>query len=683
MTTAAWVCIFSPMVGAALTPALARLHPTARNLGAVLFSLLAAVAALTLLPGLSHPELLPLEHQVTWLASPFPIGFGVLVDPLSIVLTNVVAVISFVIMVYCLGYMRGDPAQTRFWMWMNGFIGSMLLLVLSNNLLFLFIGWKLVGVCSYGLIGFYYQDQRQYWIGGPPPAAFVTPSQACIKALVVTGIGDMLMLGGILLVYFYAGTLNFLELYETAPTWLSAMAADPGMMILVSLLLLAGPIGKSAQFPFHEWLPEAMAGPGPVSALIHAATMVKSGVYLVARLVPIFYYGRWVAGIDEAAWFFYVTAWVGAFTAFLAATQGLVALELKKVLAYSTVSQIGYMLLGLGAAGFAPSLLLGGYTAGVFHLVSHALFKACLFLCAGTVIHAVHSIYIQEMGGVRKHLPLTWLFTLVAALSLIGLPPFPGFWSKDAVLLVALEASTPLFVLALLTVAVTAFYTVRFLGIVFYGPESEHLQQAGHSDGHSHLHDGEMSMRVASGVLAVAIIIAGLGGPFLEEVLHHGFDASLAEGIAGVSAAAATEAGHVSTSHALVPLLSVLFLLAGAVPAFYLYIVRKVSPAALIDRYAGLRSLHTFLWNRWFIDGFYNRFFITGTSRAARFVAEDLEAPLNDLVHRRLPWLFTIKAERIVHHLRADTEELLYNVSYVLVLFVMLLTYLFLGTGGG
>ena len=679
-TTAAWVCIFSPLLGAALTPVLARFHPTARDAGAVLFSLLAAVAALSLLPELSHPELLPIEHQIAWLASPFEIGFGVLVDPLSIVLTNVVAVISFVIMVYCLGYMKGDPAQTRFWMWMNGFIGSMLLLVLSNNLLFLFVGWKLVGVCSYGLIGFYYQDQRQYWIGGPAPTAFVTPSQACIKALVVTGVGDMLMLGGILLIYVYAGTLNFLELYETAPTWLSAMAADPGMIIVVSLLLLAGPIGKSAQFPFHEWLPEAMAGPGPVSALIHAATMVKSGVYLVARLVPIFYYGRWVAGIDEAAWFFYVTAWVGAFTAFLAATQGLVALELKKVLAYSTVSQIGYMLLGLGAAGFAPSLLLGGYTAGVFHLVSHALFKACLFLCAGTVIHAVHSIYIQDMGGVRKHLPLTWVFTLAAALSLIGLPPFPGFWSKDAVLLVALEANTPLFLLALITVTITAFYTVRFLGIVFHGPESAHLQQAGHSDGH--MHDGAMSMRVASGVLAVAIIIAGLGGPFLEEVLHNGFDASLAGGIVGVSAAAA-EPAHDTGSHALVPLLSVLFLLAGAVPAFYLYIARRASPDALIERHAGLRSLHTFLWNRWFIDGFYNRVFVTGTSRVARFVAEDLEAPLNDLVHRRLPWLFTVKTERIVHHLRADTEELVYNVSYVLVLFVMLLTYLFLGTGGG
>ena len=418
-------------------------------------------------------------------------------------LANVVAVISFIIMVYCLGYMRGDPARTRFWMWMNCFIGSMLLLVLSSDLLFVFVGWKLVGVCSYGLIGFYYQDQRKYWIGGPPPDPFVKPSEACVKALVVTGLGDMLMLGGLLLVYLYAGTLNFRELYATAPIWLAAMSASPGMVILVTLLLLAGPLGKSAQFPFHEWLPEAMAGPGPVSALIHAATMVKSGVYLIARLVPLFYYGYWVAGIGEAGWFFHLTAWIGAFTAFLAATQGLVALELKKVLAYSTVSQIGYMLLGLGVAGLAPGLLAGGYTAGVFHLVSHALFKACLFLCAGTVIHAVHSFYLTDMGGTRPALPLTWAFMLVAALSLMGVPPLPGFWSKDAVLLATLDASLPLFGLALLTAAITAGYTVRFFALVFHGPASPHLSGAAHAG--DPMDDGAMPMRLAAGALALAL----------------------------------------------------------------------------------------------------------------------------------------------------------------------------------
>lgn len=674
---AAWVCIFSPLLGAAVTPLLGRIHPTARNAGALLFAFVSAVAALGLLPSLFRPETLPLEYKISWLDSPIEVGFGVLIDPLSIVLANVVAVVSFIIMIYCLGYMKADPGRTRFWIWMNAFIGSMLLLVLANNLLFLFVGWKLVGVCSYGLIGYYYQDQREYWIGGPSPHAFVTPSQAGLKALVTTGVGDMLMLAGILILYFHAGTLNFLELYATAPTWLASMAASPGHVILVSLLLLAGPLGKSAQLPFHEWLPEAMAGPGPVSALIHAATMVKSGVYLVARLVPLFYVAHWGAGIDGAAWFFHVTAWIGAFTALLAATQAMVALELKKVLAYSTVSQIGYMMLGLGAAGFAPGLLLDGYTSGIFHLVSHALFKACLFLCAGTVIHAAHSIYIQDMGAMRRYLPLTWLFTLVAALSLMGLPPLPGFWSKDAVLLVTLNASTPLFALALVTVGLTAFYTVRFVGTVFHGPQNTTL-----ADAEGSAHDGEVSMRLASGVLAVLIVLAGVGGPVLEGVLHHGFATSLVGEIAAAGAATAADAQG-SASHGLVSVLALLCLAAGALPAYVLFVARTASPRTLVERSVPLRLLHTFFWNRWAIDAFYDRVFVGGTHRLAAFVAGDLEDRWDRLVHRQLPSLFTDRAQRFVHRLRTETEELVYNVSYVLLLFVLLLTFLLVRTGGG
>ncbi len=673
--SAAWIAVFSPLVGAALTPVLARLHDKARDLGAVLFSFISALAALSLLPLLSRPGVLPVESNLIWLESPIEIGFGVLIDPLSIVLVNVVAVVSFIIMVYCVGYMKGDPAQTRFWMWMNGFIGSMVLLVLSNNLLFLFIGWKLVGVCSYGLIGFYYQDQREYWIGGPPPNAFVTPSQAGLKALVVTGAGDMLMLGGILILYFYSGTLNLLELYQTASTWIPEMAAAPGMLTLVSVLLLAGPVGKSAQFPLNEWLPEAMAGPGPVSALIHAATMVKSGVYLVARLVPLFYYAYWVVGAEEAAWFFYLTAWIGAFTAFLAATQGMVSLELKKVLAYSTVSQIGYMMLGMGVAGLAPRLLVDGYTSAIFHLVSHALFKACLFLCAGTIIHAVHSIYIHDMGATRKYLPLTWGFTLVASLSLIGLQPFLGFWSKDAVLLAALEANLPLFVLALVTVAITAFYTVRFLGIVFFGPESEnvlHVQKEG-----GHLDDGRLSMRAASGLLAVLIVAAGLGGPAVEHVLQEGFATSLA----GFSAAPVVAGEETASSHGVVPVLSLLFLAAGALPAYYLFIARRRSPGELLDRHSFFQALYTFFWNRWFIDAFYRRVFVDGTMRMASLVA-NVEDGWDRLVHRRLPFMLTEKLQQATRRLRTETEELFYNVSYVLVLFILFLTFFIAGTSG-
>ena len=675
MATAAWVCVIAPFVGGILTPFVARLGSAARVTCVLAFSFVSAAAALSLLPGLFRPESLPIESVVAWLDVPIRIDFGLLIDPLSIVLTNVVAVISFVILIYCVGYMKGDPAETRFWMWMTSFIGSMLLLVLANNLLFLFIGWKLVGFCSYGLIGFYYADQRNYWIGGPAPSNFVKPSEACLKALVVTGAGDMLMLAGILLLYFYAGTLNFLELYATVPTWLAAMAAQPGMVLLVSLLLLAGPLGKSAQFPFHEWLPEAMAGPGPVSALIHAATMVKSGVYLVARLVPLFYYGYWIAEVDAAGWFFTVTACIGAFTAFLAATQAIVAIELKKVMAYSTISQIGYMMLALGAAGLVPGILVNGYTAGIFHLISHAFFKACLFLCAGTVIHAFHSIYINDMGASRQRLPLTWGFMLIASLSLMGVPPFPGFWSKDAVLLATLEANPLLFTVSLFTSGLTAFYTLRYFALVFHDKCRKPLSHS-RNDDPTQADDGTASMRWASGLLAVLIIVSGGLALALEGTLHHAFEVNLSSQLPASFPATGNATGN---SHIAVGALSVLVVLLGATPAYYLYMAGKASPDAIIASSTPVAVLHRFFWRRWEIDALYRRVFVNGSTRLATVVANDIETRWDHAVHRWLPWLVMEKSQRLLHRLRADTEELVYNVSYILIVFVMLLTYLFLG----
>ena len=708
LAAAAWVAIGAPFAGAALVPLVRRVHHRAGDAVAIAASFAAAAAALRLAPALLEPEALPVESAVSWLTAPVAIDLGVLIDPLGIVLANVVAVVSFVIMVYCRGYMRDDASRTRFWMWMNAFIGSMLLLVLASNLLLLFVGWKLVGICSYGLIGYYYRDQRRYWIGGPQPTAFVTPSEAGLKALLVTGAGDLLMLGGIFLLYGYAGTLGFVELYETAPVWLAAMAGTPGMVVLVTLLLLAGPLGKSAQFPFHEWLPEAMTGPGPVSALIHAATMVKSGVYLVARLVPLFYYGWWGAGIEDAAWFFHLTAWLGAATALLAATQALVAVELKKVLAYSTVSQIGYMMLALGAAGLVPGLLADGYTAAVFHLVSHALFKACLFLAAGTVIHAVHSIYLTDMGGARRALPLTWVCTLAAGWSLMGLPPSPGFWSKDAVLLATAAASAPLFVVGLVTAGLTAFYTVRLVGLVFHGPAGDGVPgHAAGASGHAAaggrgVSDGTTSMRAATAVLGLGIVAAGLGGTWLEGVLHHGLEAGLPaslsamppEAPATAAAAAAAAAAFSSSSsaqagagagagHALVLALALLASAAGAVPAWVLYFSRRVSPAALLAGSAALRALHGFFWRRWGIDALYRRVFVDGTRRLAALVASSLEAPWDRAVHRGLPWLVMERTAQFVHRLQADSEDLTHNVAYVLAIFAALLAVLLLAAGAG
>lgn len=627
----AWLCILFPFAGALLSPVLSRVHPKLRDYGAVFFSFLAAFVSIMFIPYLFRPSKLPMESAFVWLTSPIELNVGVLIDPLSIVMANIVAVISFIIMVYSLGYMKGDPSLTRWWMWMNLFIGSMLLLVLSNNLLFIFIGWKLVGLCSYGLIGFYYRDEKKYWIGGPPPTKYCTPSHAGLKALIVTSAGDVLMLGGILIIYSYSGTLNLLKLYETSSIWIPEMANSPGMILLASILLLAGPIGKSAQFPFHEWLPEAMAGPGPVSALIHAATMVKSGVYLVARFIPIFFYGYWVAGCSEASYFFILIAWVGGFTAFLAATQGMVSLELKKALAYSTVSQIGYMMLALGVSGFTAPSLMGGFTSGTFHLVSHALFKACLFLCAGSVIHTAHSIYMNDMGSLRKYMPFTWIFMFIAALSLMGVPPLPGFWSKDAILVSCLKAHNyPLFFLALITVVVTSFYTLRFIGMVFYGRESKNIENLNQKG--VHLTEAHHTMVGACGVLSLLIIVLGILGLSIEHLLGEGFGNALEKLHLPVEHATGS-----SRLHLFVPLLSVISVIIGIVPAYFLYISRKVDSKDMLEKHASIKVLHKFFWNRWYIDRFYYMFFVDGMTKLFTSVPKYIENPLDKFFHKIIP----------------------------------------------
>lgn len=628
---AAWLCFLFPFTGAFLSPILVKVHPKLRDYGAVFFSFLAALVSIMFIPYLFHPSKLPIENAFVWLTSPIELKVGVLIDPLSIMMANIVAVISFIIMVYSLGYMKGDPSLTRWWMWMNLFIGSMLLLVLSNNLLFIFIGWKMVGLCSYGLIGFYYRDEKKYWIGGPPPTKYCTPSHAGLKALIVTSIGDVLMLGGILIIYSYSGTLNLLELYESSSIWVPKMANSPGMILLATILLLAGPIGKSAQFPFHEWLPEAMAGPGPVSALIHAATMVKSGVYFVARFIPIFFYGYWVAGVSEASYFFILTAWVGGFTAFLAATQGMVSLELKKALAYSTVSQIGYMMLALGVSGFTAPSLIGGVTSGTFHLVSHALFKACLFLGAGSVIHTAHSIYMNDMGFLRKYMPFTWIFMFIAALSLMGVPPLPGFWSKDAILVSCLKARNyPLFFLSLITVVVTSFYTLRFIGIVFYGRESKNIEDLNQKG--AHLTEPHPTMVGACGVLALMIIVLSILGLSLEHVLGEGFEYTLEKLHLPVEHAT----GH-SMLHLFVSLLSIIAVVIGTVPAYLLYISRKIDPKDMLKKHASMKVIHKFLWNRWYIDRFYYMFFVGGMTKLFTSVPQYIENPLDKLFHEIIP----------------------------------------------
>ncbi|MCQ5373479.1 MAG: NADH-quinone oxidoreductase subunit L [Candidatus Methanomethylicia archaeon] len=670
---APWLCWVMPTIGSVAHFVLPKSLGRARYAAVVLFSFVAWVMALLMI--FSMPSHGYEELGGFWFSLPkgASVGIGILLDSLSIILANLVAFLSFLILVYSFKYMEGEPGEDRYWFFMSLFIGGMLMLILANNFIFFFIGWKIVGLCSFGLIGHYYTDDRKYWIGGPPPHPFQRPSRCGLKALLVTTFGDVALLGGIIIIYLYAGTFNFVELYESAGVWLSKMAETPGILTITTLLLLAGPFAKSAQFPFHEWLPEAMAGPTPVSALIHAATMVKAGVYFVARVLPIFYFGAWIATptMKEASVFFAVVAVVGGFTAFLAGTQAMVALELKKALAYSTMSVIGYMMLSLGVAGMSPTSLVEGFTSGIFHLINHGIFKAALFLCAGVLIHASHSIYITDMNFSRKEMKFTWVFMWIASLALIGIPPLSGFWSKDGILLSCLESGQyALFALAALTVAVTSFYTIRFMGMMFH---------KGHSEGASHGgHAGEPSavMLVPYGILAVLTVGIGLVGPWMKGALSELFS----EQFHALHIVSAENAAHASVSPAaeVVPIAaSLAMIVIGAFPAYRAYISHKLEVSSIVNRNGLLKGLHGFLWNRWYMDSFFNKVFVNPVLASREPTAKYIEGGMDLALNVGIPKLFG----QINNNIRKlQTGILSVNMLYILgFMLILIIAFLLLG----
>jgi NADH-quinone oxidoreductase subunit L len=634
-----WLAWILPMVGALSMPLFARLGHKIRDYAAVAWGFTSVVSAASMIPWLFSGNYPGDIKLMTWITFPggYSLEVGVLVDPLSIIISNVVAFISFLIIIYSLEYMHGDKHLTRFWFFFLYFVGSMLLLVLSDNLIQTMIGWEGVGICSYGLIGYYYRDAKERWLGGPPPHEMFPPSHAGMKAFVVTGIGDVFILGSIFVIFNYAGTLNYVELIETAHQWLPQIAAVPGLLAITAIFFLLGPIGKSAQFPLHEWLPEAMAGPTSVSALIHAATMVKAGVYLVARMSPIFYLGTWVMHIPEAQVYFIVIAIVGAFTCFMAASQALVSVELKKILAYSTVSQIGYMMLALGLSGLAEGAYVAGLTASIFHLTSHALFKAALFLGAGSVIHAIHTIYTFNMGGMKKYMPITFILMVIATASLAGIPPLSGFWSKDAVFIAALVAGTPLsytlLAVGAISAAMTFFYSIRYIYITFLAPKSDFIHELEHH-GH-HPHEAPKTMWVPIAILVGLVCVVGLLGLigffipslspelFIEHQLHnmlHHMGIPL-------------ETHHLEFSTTLTAWgTSAAMLLIGGVLGWLFYLSRKVDSWAFVSGNPILKPIHTFLFNRWYMNSTYYKVFVYGLIDFAKAVFASLESMVFDKI---------------------------------------------------
>ncbi len=553
----------------------------------------------------------PLDAELEWLnlkdITGGIVGFGVLLDSLSLFMITVITFVSMLIFIFSIGYMAEEEDIGRYWFWMNIFVSAMLLLVLSDNLIQLFITWEIVGICSWALISFWYKSKAP-----SPEPGFETEgdynAHCGFKALVTTGFADVFFLVAILMIGWATWAtyghpvFNFMELGEDI-SWAGELARYALLPIFV-LFILSGPFGKSAQFPYHEWLPEAMAGPTTVSALIHAATMVKAGVYFVARFFPIML--AMADTFPEAKLFFLIVAVNGAFTAFLAGTQGMVARELKKVLAYSTISQIGYMFLALGVGGLIAEHAVA-FTIALMHLSAHAVFKALLFLSAASVLHSVGTKYLDEMGALKKYMPITYVSMLVGAFALSGVPIFSGFFTKDEIVKIAYESSNMIvYLLAVVTVAITAFYSFRMIGLVFFGKESDYIRER-IREGHEP-HESPSVMTVPLLILAGVSTVLGFMLPWMYKVFDNpGFWIRLEGEYVEFCLIEFFKSLASVTS-----LVTLLLLVIGIYPAYHYYIASKGSPAKLVEGNVVLRALYKFLKERWFINKVYYKVFRDG-----------------------------------------------------------------------
>ncbi len=510
---------------------------------------------------ISAPGHILLIDDIEWaVIGNLNIHIGVLVDALTAVMVVVVTFVSLMVQVYSQGYMKGDPGYLRYYAFMSLFTACMLGLVLANNILFMFIFWEGVGLGSYLLIGFWFHK--------------ASAANAAKKAFIVTRLGDFGFLAAILILYAQTGTFDTETLYKLV----AAGTLAGTTLTWVAIGIFSGAAGKSAQFPLHVWLPDAMEGPTPVSALIHAATMVAAGVFLVARFYPLF---------EHSSEALATVAIIGAFTAIFAASMGLVMHDIKRVLAYSTISQLGYMMLGLG---------VGGVAIGIFHLFTHAFFKALLFLGSGSVNHGTGTFDMRLMGGLRKAMPWTYITFLIGSLSLAGIWPLAGFWSKDEILVAAFGNNPVLFGLAMVTVFMTAFYMFRAVFLTFHGEYRGGAQpeHAGHSDSHSQgPHESPGVMLIPLVILAVLAVCAGwinVTG-FFSQLMGHGEaeGAGFLTGFFGVLA------------HPL-PLISLIVAILGIFLAYAMYCARWVSAEKIGSAF---KPVYIMLSRKYWLDELY------------------------------------------------------------------------------
>ncbi|MBD1929328.1 NAD(P)H-quinone oxidoreductase subunit 5 [Trichocoleus sp. FACHB-90] len=638
----AWIIPVLPLAGAMLVGlgliSINQLTNRLRQLNAVVIvSLLGAAMGYSLALLWSqfhgHP---PYTRALEWAAAGnFHLNMGYTIDHLTALMLVIVTTVAFLVMIYTDGYMAHDPGYVRFYAYLSLFSSSMLGLVVSPNLVQVYIFWELVGMCSYLLIGFWYDRKGA--------------ADACQKAFVTNRVGDFGLLLGMLGLYWATSSFEFDVMGDRLHTLVESGYLSAGLAALFAVLVFMGPVAKSAQVPLHVWLPDAMEGPTPISALIHAATMVAAGVFLIARMYPVF------EGIPVAM---DVIAWTGAVTAFTGATIAITQNDIKKGLAYSTMSQLGYMVMAMG---------VGAYTAGLFHLMTHAYFKAMLFLGSGSVIHGMEDVVghdtalnqdMRLMGGLRKYMPITAMTFLVGTLAISGIPPFAGFWSKDEILGSAFGANPLLWGIGWLTAGMTAFYMFRMYFRTFegefrgnemdirkqllagaksslelssesatlspnFGPgamDTRELKAKAHDshDGHSHSeypHESPISMTLPLLILAVPSALIGLvGTPFhnyFEEFIHAPSE-SVEEVLEKATEFNLTEfliMGGNSVGIALI----------GITLASLMYLHGKIDPAAIASRIPFLYKLSL---NKWYFDEIYDNLFVQGCRRIARQVME-------------------------------------------------------------
>ncbi len=588
MTDYFWLIPFIPAASVLLFllfgRKMSRLYVSIQACGAVFLSfLLSLVSFLGLLK--TAPENLPLVKKLfPWIISGnFQADLALQLDQLSAVMALVVTGVGFLIHVYSVGYMADDWGYTRYFTYLNLFTFAMLILVMASNIILMFVGWEGVGLCSYLLIGFWFEKH--------------SAAKAGKKAFLVNRIGDAAFLLGIFFILFIIGSGEFTAINQA----LSAGVIPASLVTLIGILFFIGATGKSAQIPLYVWLPDAMEGPTPVSALIHAATMVTAGVYMVCRLNLLYTLSPFASEI---------IAVVGALTAVFAATMALTQNDIKRVLAYSTISQIGYMFIGCG---------VGAYAAGMFHLTTHAFFKSLLFLAAGSVMHALSGeLDMQKMGGLKKYLPLTYPTFLIGAIAISGIPFFSGFFSKDAILTSAFAGGHYfVWALGIFGAILTAFYMFRLIFLTFHG--RERLEEKAKA----HLHESPPVMTAPLVLLAFFSIVAGYFGlpvvlgknlnfflPFLEPVIIHPHEAHLSLG----------------TEWTLI-IISVAVAVTGILIAYVFYMRKPQLPHGLAAKFPGIYRL---LFNKYYIDEIYDALFVKSTIKGSEKIYRNFDLKVID-----------------------------------------------------